>query len=94
MFNFPAKQTTPDQDQLSVEPEKDGSQQYVRRSRLGRDINLPSTRRTRGKADYSSYRQSILTLDCVKPCPQALQWHVFIQGQTRLCNSSESASTS
>jgi hypothetical protein len=38
MFNFPAKQTTADQDQLGVEPEKDGSRQYVRRSRLRRDI--------------------------------------------------------
>jgi hypothetical protein len=38
MFNFPAKQTTADQDQFGVEPEKDGFRQYVRRSRLGRDI--------------------------------------------------------
>jgi hypothetical protein len=41
MFNFLAKQTTADQDQLGVEPEKDGSRQYVRRSRLGRDIKFP-----------------------------------------------------
>jgi hypothetical protein len=41
MFNFPAKQTTADQDQLDVEPEKDGSRQYVRRSRLGRGIKFP-----------------------------------------------------
>jgi hypothetical protein len=41
MFNFPAKQTTADQDQLGVEPEKDGSWQYVKRSRLRRDIKSP-----------------------------------------------------
>jgi hypothetical protein len=40
MCNFPAKQTTADQDQLGVEPEKDGSRQYVRRSRLRRDIKF------------------------------------------------------
>jgi hypothetical protein len=41
IFNFPAKQTTADQDQLGTEPEKDGSRPYLRRSRLRRDIKSP-----------------------------------------------------
>jgi hypothetical protein len=72
----------------------EGFRRYVRRLRFGRDINVPSMRRTRDKVDYSTYRQLILAPDRIKSRRQAPQRHVSIQGPTRLCNSSESASTS